>query len=173
MSMHESAMDTLAFARLAVPMTETQRVLALLATLGTGLSAGVFFAFSTFVMPALHALPARTAVTSMQSINRYAPNPLFLAALFVPLALGGWLCVALRGQAGGGFAIAATACTLVGLVVLLAYHVPHNDALATVDPGGDVGEIWRDYYGGWTAWNHVRTVAFTAATTLFALSSRA
>lgn len=154
-------------------MTDTQRILALLATIGTGLSAGVFFAFSTFVMPALHAQPARAAVASMQSINKYAPHPLFLAAMFVPLALGGWLSVALRGQPGHGLAIAATACTVVGLVVLVAYHVPHNDALATVDPAGDVAAVWRAYYGGWTAWNHIRTVAFTAATTLFALALRA
>ena len=50
------------------------------------------------------------------------------------------------------------------------YHVPHNDALARVH--ADDTAAWRSYYSGWTAWNHVRTVALTAATTCMALALR-
>ncbi len=49
---------------------------------------------------------------------------------------------------------------LVMIVVTAAYHVPHNDALALVDPdSAGAGTAWRHYLSSWTAWNHVRTLA--------------
>ena len=43
--------------------------------LGCGLIAGVFFAFSTFVMKALIRLPASQGIAVMQSINVVAVTP--------------------------------------------------------------------------------------------------
>jgi len=54
----------------------------LLAAIGSGLIAGVFFAFSTFVMRALARLPADQAVAAMQSINVTILNPVFFAVCF-------------------------------------------------------------------------------------------
>jgi len=156
-------------------MTETQRILAVLAAVTAGLSAGVFFAFSTFVMPALHRLPTSGAVAAMQSINRFAPNGPFGAALFAPLALGGWLVVALVRRPGPttAYVVAGTACVLVGLLVLAGYHVPRNNTLDRVVADSlAAAQAWRDFYPGWVAWNHVRTLAFTAATACFALALR-
>ncbi|WP_010496926.1 hypothetical protein [Paenibacillus elgii] len=45
--------------------------------LGSGLIAGLFFAFSTFVMSALARLPAEQGIAAMQSINVTVLNPLF------------------------------------------------------------------------------------------------
>jgi uncharacterized membrane protein len=50
--------------------------------LGCGLCAGVFFAFSAFVMPALGRLPAGQGIAAMQSINKLAVTPAFMTALF-------------------------------------------------------------------------------------------
>jgi hypothetical protein len=55
--------------------------LKLLTALGCGLAAGVFFAFSTFVMPALVRLQPPQGIAAMQSINITAINPLFMIAL--------------------------------------------------------------------------------------------
>jgi uncharacterized membrane protein len=44
-------------------------VLTLFAALGCAMMAGVFFAFSTFVMMALARLPAEQGVAAMQAIN--------------------------------------------------------------------------------------------------------
>ena len=43
----------------------------------------------------------------------------------------------------------------------MAYNVPRNNALATVDPGERraAARTGPRYLAGWTAWNHVRTVA--------------
>jgi uncharacterized membrane protein len=54
----------------------------LVTALACGLVAGVFFALSTFVMQALARLPPAQGVVAMQSINRSAISPLFMAALF-------------------------------------------------------------------------------------------
>lgn len=53
-----------------------------LSALGCGLMAGVFFAFSTFVMKALGALPPAQGIAAMQSINVAVINRWFMAAFF-------------------------------------------------------------------------------------------
>ena len=47
-----------------------------LTALGCGLIAGAFFAFSSFVMPALKRLPPAHGIAAMQSINKLAVTPL-------------------------------------------------------------------------------------------------
>jgi hypothetical protein len=56
--------------------------LTIVTALGCGLCAGVFFAFSSFVMKALARLPPADAVAAMQAINVVAVTPAFMAALF-------------------------------------------------------------------------------------------
>jgi uncharacterized membrane protein len=63
---------------------------------------------------------------------------------------------------------------LAGVVVLtFAYHVPRNDALATVDPNSaDAAGHWDRYVRSWTAWNHVRTIAPLASATILTIALR-
>ena len=49
-------------------LNEVVFVLTLIAALGCGLVAGVFFAFSTFVMKALGRVPPEAGISVMQSI---------------------------------------------------------------------------------------------------------
>jgi uncharacterized membrane protein len=53
-----------------------------LSVLGCALVAGIFFAFSTFVMKALGKLSPPQGVAAMQSINVAVINPWFLTAFF-------------------------------------------------------------------------------------------
>jgi hypothetical protein len=55
--------------------------LAALTALGCGLNAGVFFAFSSFVMKALARLQPAQGIVAMQSINLMAVTPAFMAGL--------------------------------------------------------------------------------------------
>ena len=57
------------------------RLLSVVCAVGAGVVAGVFFAFSTFVMQGLRRVPASIGVAAMQGINLAAPTPLFMAAL--------------------------------------------------------------------------------------------
>lgn len=68
--------------------------LVLVAAVGAGLTAGVFLAFSSFVMTGLGRAPAPVGVRAMQEINRAAPNPVFMLTLFGTALLGVGLAVA-------------------------------------------------------------------------------
>jgi uncharacterized membrane protein len=142
--------------------------LILTAALGCGLMGGVFFAFSSFVMPALRRLPAAAGIAAMQSINVRAVTPAFMTALFGCAAacavLIVWVLIAPDGGSPG-LVITAGAGYLVGVVgVTGALHVPLNNRLATVEPRDEGGAaLWEEYLTRWSAWNHVRTVTSLAA----------
>ena len=56
-------------------MKEFLEILTLAAVLGSGLVAGIFFAFSTFVMRALGQLPENQGIAAMKAINVTVLNP--------------------------------------------------------------------------------------------------
>jgi uncharacterized membrane protein len=142
--------------------------------LGCGLNAGVFFAFSSFVMKALARLQPSQGIAAMQSINLAAVTPAFMAALFgtaiACVALAVWAL--LNWDDGvGRYLLAGSACYVVGTIGLtVAYHVPRNSALAALQPqhAGAAGR-WAQYVAGWTRWNHVRAAASLAAAAIFML----
>ena len=142
--------------------------LTLLTALGCGLIAGVFFAFSSFVMPALARLPSAEGIAAMQSINVLAVTPAFMTALFgtaaACLALIVWMLVAPEGDSPA-LAMAGAAVYLAGVVgVTAARNVPLNNRLAALERGDAGGTtLWDEYLHRWTAWNHVRTTASLAA----------
>ena len=91
-------------------MGAVMRAAVLAAALGSGLVAGVLFAFSTFVMAGLVRLPPEQGLAAMQSINRSALRPPFMAALFGTalgcLGLAGWAVVN-WGDPNVGWALAS------------------------------------------------------------------
>jgi uncharacterized membrane protein len=150
-------------------------VLTLFAALGCAMIAGVFFAFSSFVMPALRRLPVTEGIAAMQSINVLAVTPLFMAALFgtgvACLGLCVWAFFAWDGRSAA-VVLASCALYLVGTIgVTIAANVPLNDRLAKLDPrDADAGDFWGWFVTRWTAWNHVRTVAALAAAALLTVT---
>ena len=141
----------------------------LAAALGCGLVAGIFLAFSSFVMQALARIPPPAGIAAMQSINIVVLNPLFL-----PLFLGtGLLCLGLlafsifhwRSQPAAAWWAVGAVWYLVGTIgVTMTCNVPRNDALAKIDPAPPASvEVWQRYVQEWTRWNHVRTGAALAA----------
>lgn len=139
--------------------------------LGCGLLAGVYFAFSAFIMTALRRA-GHAGTTAMNSINT-----VILRSPFMPLFLGTTLAAAtlavcgalelssLRGQLmlAGGFLYVGG---MFGVTLL--FNVPLNDALAAVSAESRTGTaLWNDYLLRWTRWNHVRTLSCLAATAAF------
>ncbi len=140
----------------------------LAAALGCGLIAGVFFAFSAFVMKALAALPSSQGVAAMQSINVVVINPWFLGAFFGTAGI----CALLAAfslftwhRPGAVWLLAGSLLYLFGtIVVTMICNVPRNDALAAVDPASaEAAKTWTEYITTWTRWNHVRAGAALAA----------
>lgn len=149
--------------------------LTILAGLGCGLVAGIFFAFSTFVMKALSRLPSSGGIAAMQSINVAVLNPWFMTAFFgtgavclaaLILSLSRW------HNPDAVYLLVGGILYLVGcLLVTIACNVPRNNTLATVAPTDSrSADIWNGYVSGWTAWNHVRTIASFAAAASFGIA---
>ena len=143
--------------------------------LGCGLVAGVFFAFSTFVMGALKRLPPAQGIAAMQSINFLAVTPAFMGALFgtavACLGLIVWAVIS-WGEPPATLVLAGCALYLVGTVgVTIARNVPLNDRLAKLHPqSANAPSLWDEYVARWTAWNHVRTLASLAAAALLTIA---
>jgi uncharacterized membrane protein len=145
--------------------------------LGCGLNAGVFFAFSSFVMKALARLQPAQGIAAMQSINLVAVTPAFMTALFgtalACVALVVWALVDWDASFGP-YLLAGGAVYLVGAIGLtVVYHVPRNNALAALPPQhAEAGGRWARYVTGWTRWNHLRAAASLAAAALLTLALR-
>lgn len=156
-------------------MSEALFILTLVAVLGCGLIAGVFFAFSAFVMKALVRISPSQGIAAMQSINIVVLNRWFLGAFFGT----GIVCVLLViasavhwDRPGALWRLVGGALYVIGtLWVTIAFNVPRNNALAAVSPEGAPGAgVWARYVREWTAWNHVRTAAAMAAAASFSLA---
>jgi uncharacterized membrane protein len=150
-------------------------ILTLLSTLGCGLIGGVFFAFSTFVMPALARLPPAQGVSAMQSINITVITPSFLLAFVgtaVTCALLAVLSLPRWHDPGAPARFAAALLYLIGTIgVTRVFNIPRNDALARLAPdSAEAAALWPRYLAEWTAWNHVRTVAPLLAMALLLIS---
>jgi uncharacterized membrane protein len=146
----------------------SKHLLYLLTALGCGLIAGVFFAFSTFVMSALTRLQPTQGIAAFQAINITVYNPLFMGVFLGTTAACIFLVVSALlkwQQPGAAYLLVGSLLYLVGTVlVTFVFNVPLNDALAVVDPGSaDSASMWSSFLVNWTNWNHVRTVAALAA----------
>ncbi len=156
-------------------MGTTLSALASVAGLGCGVMAGVYFAFSAFVMRSLDVLPRAQGVAAMQSINE-----VILVSGFMPLFIGTTVLAVGLGATGlltwsdpgSGVMIAAGVVYALGMFLCTAaLNVPLNDALAALDPASpDAARLFDHYVDRWTVWNHVRTVASLAASGLFGLA---
>ena len=110
------------FAQYILPMT-------VLAAVGSGLMAGLLFAFSNFVMKALTRLPPEQGMAAMQLINVTIINPVFLL-LFLGTAV---LCAVLalysvlQWQSTTVWLLVGCVLYLVGTVgVTMAFNVPRS-----------------------------------------------
>jgi uncharacterized membrane protein len=145
------------------------------AAIGSGLVAGIFFAFSTFVMAALGRILPEQGIAAMKSINITVLNPAF----FIAFLGTGAVCLALAagsyvwwGEAGGKLVLAASLIYLVGCIgVTMVCNAPLNDALAAVSANTpEAAAVWSRYLNVWTAWNHLRTAAPLLAAILFMMA---
>ena len=143
--------------------------------IGCGLMAGVYFAFSTFVMTALARTGPGPGMAAMNAISveivRSLFMPLFVGTTLTSAALVVTACFRL-GDPGAVAILAGGVIYVLGMsVATMVFNVPLNDALAAADASSAEGAaLWARYLGDWTLWNHVRTVASVAAAVLFTMA---
>jgi len=134
------------------------------AALSSGIMAGVYFAFSGFIMQAFNKLSASQAVAVMNVINVTIVRSVFMLLFFgstiVSLIL---MIVAIFywSETGSGIMMVAGAVYFIGMFICTAiFNVPLNNRLASLDPDNEnVHEIWSHYFRTWTNWNHLRAVS--------------
>jgi len=149
---------------------------AVLATLGSGLIAGLLFAFSTAVMKGLLRISPDQGMKAMQHINVVILNPLFLGIFLGTALLSAALALnaLLRWHAPGSiWMLAGAGCYLIGTFgVTIAVNVPLNNRLASADAAASESpSLWSAYVERWLRWNHLRTFLGAMATVFFTLAA--
>lgn len=145
--------------------------------LSSGLIAGIFFAFSTFVMAALARLPAAQGIAAMQSINTTILQTLF-SFVFMGTALTSLILAGVSlyrwDTPGAIYLLIGSLLYFAGaFLATIVFNVPLNNALDAVNPDSAKGaEVWQHYLSRWVAWNHVRTIASLASLAAFILALR-
>jgi uncharacterized membrane protein len=153
-------------------MSDWYAILIAVCAVGCGLNAGVFFAFSTFVMQGLARLAPSEGINAMNAINTTAVTPIFMTLLFgtgvlcavaVIAALWPW-------NPANSFAVMSGGVIYISgaIITTMIRNVPLNNALASLAPGDPSGaSVWTGYVRDWTKWNHARTFNCAAAMMLF------
>lgn len=144
------------------------------AAVGSGLMAGAFMAFSTFVMAGLRDVPDATGLSVMQAINRRAPRGLFVTTLMLTalLAVAVIVVAFLPWTDASPLRIAGGIASLVQMGMTAGFHVPRNDRLDRLDASSASSRAaWRAYARTWTSGNHVRTLASLVGLVLLVLAA--
>ena len=157
-------------------MNLVTQALAVTSLLGSAIIAGVFFAFSSFIMKALAKLPSSEGIAAMQSINVVVLNPGFLgtfmgtAALSVVIAV---VAIMWWGTPWAPWLLAGAVAYFVGTFLVTGLgNVPLNDQLAAVSAKDSAAvPVWQHYLARWTLLNTIRTIAAVVAALAFTLGS--
>jgi uncharacterized membrane protein len=139
---------------------------------GCGLLAGLYFAFSTFIMTALGRIEQAQGIAAMNSINSTILGSLFMPFFYgttlasLILAINGFVR---RGEPGAMAMLAGGVIYIAGMFVCtIVFNVPLNNALAAVDPASRAAApVWARFLKDWTFWNHVRTISSAASSALY------
>ncbi|BBY45287.1 hypothetical protein A5765_04295 [Mycolicibacterium celeriflavum] len=155
-------------------------VLTSIAALSAAAAAGMMYVFSTFVMRGVDRTGPVDAITAMRAVNAEAnTNAPFLIGYFGAAILAvavGVMAVVKWGQPGSVWVLVGAVFGVLAAVITIAFNVPLNNHLDTVDPAGlsvaDAAREWQAYYTPWTAWNHVRTATSITAAILMMIALR-
>ncbi|MEU8360645.1 anthrone oxygenase family protein [Nonomuraea sp. NPDC048882] len=144
----------------------------MIATISTGLVAGVFGLYAHTIMPGLGRTDDRTFVGAFQSIDRAIINPWFLGGgFFGALVFTILATVAHIGRDGLCWVAAALVLYAITFVITIAINVPLNDAIkAAGDPDRiDLAAVRERFNEArWASWNIVRVITSTTAFGLLA-----
>lgn len=149
------------------------------AALSSGLIAGVYFAFSVFIMQAFGKIDTAQSIAAMNSINE-----VILRSLFMPLFFGSSIISVLLivfayihwNESDAGLILIAGIIYFIGMFACTAiFNVPLNNTLARTDiKNKNTKQVWSHYLKTWTQWNHLRTISslITSILCIWILSAR-
>lgn len=139
------------------------------AIVATGLMAGLFFAFTTAVMPALRRSDDRTFTEAMTKINVDIVNGWFLLCFLGSLGLcvlAALLHLTPGGRAALPWIIAGAVLYLAVIVITGAINVPLNNELAKAAHATSLTELAaarHRFENRWVTWNTARSLINVAS----------
>ena len=144
----------------------------------TGLLAGVFYAFSVAIVPALRSLKGTQHIAAMQSINVKIENPVFFLSFFGPTFLLPLAAFLHRETPQFGLLVAASILHIAGSNgVTIAGDIPLNNKLDKIDVNHlsetEADQIRQEFQrpgSPWMNYHHIRTFAAIAATALVSIA---
>lgn len=152
-----------------VTMNGVRIAVLLAATITNGWMAGLFYAYSISVMPALRRADASVFVEVMQRINTAILNGWFALGFGGALVFSAAAAIlyAFSGPAAVGVPV------IIGLVLYIAQlavtfglNIPLNNGLDAAGPPGrtaDPAAARATFETRWVRWNHARTLLCTGA----------
>ena len=149
-----------------------------LATITTGLSAGLLFGYQVSVIPAFQTLSDTDYIAAMQAINIAIQNPIFLlvffgAAIFLLVAV--YQHRRTPGSPRFQLLVVATLVYIIGtLGITMGANVPLNDTLAAFSPHlstlTQAAMARSAFETPWDTWHLIRTIASTGSLVLVSLA---
>lgn len=140
------------------------------AVLSTGLMAGIYFAFSVFIMSAFKTIPDTSAAIAMNAINKVIVKSAFMPVFFGSSLLAIVLVFLALGDERAGLIMLAGGVYILGMLLCtVLFNVPLNNRLLKASLENQA-EIWQNYVIEWTRWNHVRSISSLLAFILYVLA---
>lgn len=155
-------------------MSNLTVLMAVAALFGSAIVGGVFFAFSSFIMTALHVVPKTVGIETMQSINVVVINRSFLGTFFTTAFLSIALVVVSVTEWSASYSLyfvgGAISYVFGTFGVTILGNVPLNNQLAAVTSTDAAAiDLWDRYLIRWTMLNTLRTAAALVAVLLYAI----
>jgi uncharacterized membrane protein len=150
-------------------------IILMLTALAAALMAGLFFAYSNSVTPALGKLADAVYLSAMQSINRTIQNPLFFIVFFGALILFPVSAYLHYGTGRFPFMLAAAIVYIGGVfAVTVLGNIPLNEALDKFDIASATPDTIKaqriKFEMPWNRLNTIRTISSVLALLLLILS---
>lgn len=138
--------------------------------ISTGLMAGIYFAFSVFIMSAFKTIPDTSAAIAMNAINKVIVKSAFMPVFFGSSLLAIVLVFLALGDERAGLIMLAGGVYILGMLLCtVLFNVPLNNRLLKASLENQA-EIWQNYVIEWTRWNHVRSISSLLAFILYVLA---
>lgn len=146
-------------------------IIVILAIILNALLAGLFFAFSIAIIPALRRVDDVTYVRSFRAINAAILNPGFLLVFCLAPVSGVAAAAVTVWAEGPGTAVwltIAATCSVLTFIITASVNVPLNSRLdrSAVDTEAQRAEAREKFESRWNRWNHVRTLTSVGALVL-------
>ncbi|WP_208559279.1 DUF1772 domain-containing protein [Marinilactibacillus kalidii] len=142
------------------------RSLHVFSLVGTGMVAGIFFAFSNFIMRAFSKLSNANGSTAMKEVNRTVQNPWFFL-FFIGTAITSFLLMIFYffTPIVSGWSLIGSILYFFGCFMVTGIkNIPLNNQLEALNTKeSKQKDSWTHYMRTWTFWNHIRTIACMGA----------